>query len=234
MDALGINPGYLLMQILGIVALLMILQAALYKPVLKTLEGRKARIAKGLEDARQAEIARNNAEAEAKRIIDVARAEATQIRSEAVSVAEESRKVVEADAKESARAILVKAEKDAAQRREQVLGDLRGQIGSIAIAAANKIVGESLDEKRQHALIGNFFSKVPASVSSLSGASAEVTSALPLTEEEKTEARRAIKATKVDFKVDPTILGGLIVRVGDRVVDNSVASQVGNLRESIK
>lgn len=234
MDALGINPGYLLMQIFGIIALLMILQAALYKPVLKTLEGRKARIAKGLEDARQAEIARNNAEAEAKRILDVARAEATKIRAEAVSVAEESRKSIEVDAKDSARTILAKAEKDATQRRDQALGDLRGQIASIAIAAANRIVGESLDEKRQHALIANFFSKVPASVSSLSGTSAEVTSALPLTDAEKAEARRAIKASQVDFKVDPSILGGLIVRVGDRIVDNSVASQVGSLRESIK
>jgi F0F1-type ATP synthase delta subunit len=38
---------------------------------------------------------------------------------------------------------------------------------------------------------------------------------------------------KVRFNVDPAILGGLIVRVGDKVIDGSVANQVQNLRQSL-
>lgn len=234
MEALGINIGYLLMQILGIVVLLLILRAALYDPVLNTLEQRRQRIDKGLEDARQAAIARDNAEAEARKIIEEARGEAARMRQDAVSNAEEQTRQIESDARERASEIVARAEEDATERRNQALADLRGQIASIAIAAAQKVVGEALDERRQHDLINNFFSRVPANVTQLRGARAEVTSALPLTESEKAAARRSINAEEVVFKVDPSILGGLIVRVGDQVVDNSVAGQMESMQASLR
>ena len=233
MEALGINIGYLLMQIAGITVLLLVLTKAVYNPILNTLDARKERIAKGLEDARQAAIARDNAEAESKKIIDNARSEAAKIRSEAVASAESSTKDIESNAREEARQIVARAEADAAERRTSALGDLRGQISAIAIAAASKIVGETLDEKRQHELVDNFFAKVPQSVSSLSGKSAEVTSALPLTDAEKEAARRSINADNITFKVNPNILGGLVVKVDDQVVDNSVAGQMDSMRSSL-
>lgn len=233
MDALGINIGFIVMQILLFVILLLVLRGYLYDPILNSLDERKIRIAKGLEDARQAAIARDNAEAEAKKILDDARSEAARIRGQAESTAEARVRQAESEAGDARREILAKADADADERRNQALGDLRGQIASIAIAAANKLVGESLDEKRQHDLIGNFFAKVPAGVSGMRGDSAEITSALPLTESEKSAARRAISAGNHNFKVDPSILGGLVVRVGDQVVDNSVAGQMNSMRDSL-
>jgi F-type H+-transporting ATPase subunit b len=109
-----------------------------------------------------------------------------------------------------------------------MLGDLRNKIAALAIAAAQKLVGESLDEKRQHALINEFFSGVRAGKvevlegASLSGASAEVTSALPLSSEEISAVKKDILAkvgsqATVSFRVDPGILGGLVIRVGGKV-----------------
>jgi F-type H+-transporting ATPase subunit b len=234
MEALGINLGYLLTQILGITALLLILTAFVYKPMLRVLDERKARIAKGLEDARQASIARENADMEAKRILDEARAEAANARREAVMAAENAAKDVEVKAREDARAIIANAQAEATEERNRILADLRGQVAAISIAAANKLVGESLDEKRQHQLISDFFSRVPAQVSELQGDMAEVTSALPLTEAEKQAAMKMLGAKNVQFKVDPSILGGLVVRVGDRVVDDSVANRMNALQESLR
>lgn len=234
MEALGINLGYLLTQILGITALILLLTAFLYKPVLRVLDERKARIAKGLEDARQAAIARENADAEAKRVLDEARAEASNIRREAVVAAEQAAKDVEARAREDAKGILANARTEATEERNRILADLRGQVAAISIAAANKLVGESLDEKRQRTLITEFFSRVPAEVASLKGDTAEITSALPLTTQEQDAARRMVGAPNVQFKVDPGILGGLVVRVGDRVVDDSVATRMSALQESLR
>ena len=233
MEALGINLGYIIMQVLLFIILFNVLRNYLYEPMLNAMSERQDRIAKGLEDARQAAIARDNAEAEAKKVLDAARAEAGKIRAEAVSAAESQAKEVEAQAREQARGILAQADADAEERRNSALADMRGQIASISIAAANKLVGEALDEKRQHDLINNFFSKVPAGVASMSGDSAEVTSALPLTEGEQAAARQAISASNVAFKVDPSIMGGLIVRVGDQIVDSSVAGQMNGMRESL-
>lgn len=234
MEALGINLGYLLTQILGITALILILSAFVYKPMIRVLEERKARIAKGLEDARQAEIARQNADAEARRILDEARSEANGIRKEAVAQAEQAQKDIEAKAREDARAIIAKAETDAVEERNRILSDLRGQVAAISIAAANKLVGASLDEKRQHELIADFFSKAPAEVASLSGSVAEVTSALPLTAAEQANVKKMVQAKDISFKIDPSILGGLIIRVDDVVVDDSVAGRMSALQESLR
>lgn len=234
MEALGINLGYLLMQILLFFILLTVMIHYAYKPIINTLEERKARIAKGLEDARQAAIARDNADAEAKKILDAARAEAAKIRSDAAVAAEETAKGIEAKANEEAKAIVVAAQQDAVEERNRILSELRGQVASISIAAANKLVGEALDEKRQRLLIADFFAKVPAGLSGLSSDKAVVTSALPLTADEQANVKKALPMAMVDFKVDPTILGGLIVRAGDQVVDNSVASQMNAMRDALK
>jgi len=234
MEALGINLGYLIVQILGIIFLLLILKGFVYQPMLRVLDERKARIAKGLEDARQADIARQNADAEAKRILDEARSEAANIRREAVVAAEQAAKDVEMRAREDAKGIMANAQTEATEERNRILADLRGQVAAISIAAANKLVGESLDDRRQRQLINEFFSRVPADVASLKGDAAEVTSALPLTAAEQESVRRTVGAQTVQFKVDPSILGGLIVRVGDRVVDDSVANRMSALQESLR
>ncbi|UCC51958.1 MAG: F0F1 ATP synthase subunit B [Anaerolineaceae bacterium] len=233
MEALGINIGYLIMQILIITIFILLMKGLVYKPILRILDERKARVAKGLEDARQAAIARDNADAEAKKILDSARQEAAKIRQDAVAQAEETAKAIESKANEEARDIVASAGESAEEERNRILSELRGQVAAISIAAANKLVGESLDEQRQHALITDFFSKVPADVERLSGDKAEVTSALPLTEQEQKNALKALQVESVDFKVDPKILGGLVVRVGDQVVDDSVASRMNALGESL-
>jgi F0F1-type ATP synthase delta subunit len=40
-------------------------------------------------------------------------------------------------------------------------------------------------------------------------------------------------ASEVEFKVDPRLLGGLLVRVGDRVVDASVSGRMEAMRSSL-
>jgi F-type H+-transporting ATPase subunit b len=125
-----------------------------------------------------------------------------------------------------------------------MLTDVRGQIAALAMAATQKLVGETLDESRQHALIDEFFSGVQAGKvvvledAELTGAAAEITSALPLTESEQATVKRDIlskigEQATVAFRVDPSILGGLVIRVGDKVLDNSVAGQLEEMRQKL-
>lgn len=234
MDALGINIGYILMQILLFIILFMVLRGYLYNPIINNLEERKTKIAKGLENARQAAIARDSADAEAKKIMDAVRAEAAQLRIDASVQAEETGNSIRAKAKQEAADIVAAARGEAEEERNRILADSRGQIASIAIAAANKIVGKSLDESRQRAIIADFFAKVPADATNMSGTSGEVTSALPLTDAEQAEVKKALNLDDLTFKVNPSILGGLIVRVGDKVVDSSVATRMSAMRDSLK
>ena len=244
MEKLGISLGYLVFQILNFAIICLLLYAWAYKPILKMLDNRKQKIAQGLEDARIASEARANAEQDAARILAEAQNKANQVIRESTERAETAaldiRANAEAEATKAREAALAEVQVD----RDRMLGDLRSQIAALAIAAAQKLVGESLDEKRQHALINEFFSGVRAGKvevlegATISGASAEVTSALPLSKDEMTAVKDDIlskvgSTATVSFRIDPTILGGLVIRVGGKVLDASVAGQLESLRESI-
>jgi F-type H+-transporting ATPase subunit b len=238
MEALGINLGLLIVQIIAFTIVFLTLNAWVYKPMLDMMESRKQKIAQGLEDARVAADARANAEKEAAKILADAQAEAGKVVREATeragSAGKEVKAAAEAEAAKAREAVMAEAELE----RNRILGDLRGQVAALAIAAANKLVGEALDEKKQRALIDEFFSGVKGGkvvvAESLSGDSAEVTSALPLTSDEQNTVKKSVSAKEVSFKVDPSILGGLVIKVGDKVLDGSVAGKLEGLRQAMK
>jgi len=70
-------------------------------------------------------------------------------------------------------------------------------------------------------------------------ATARVTSAAPLTDAQSSSIIDALKnaiGRNIDIvsKVDPTILGGLIVKVGSRMVDSSLKSKLQRLKLAMK
>ncbi len=244
MDKLGLNLGYLLVQIFNFLIIFVVLKQWVYKPLLTMMDKRRETTAQGLEDARIAAEARANAEIEAAKLIADAQAKANEAVREAAEreavVAREIKTAAEADAAKAREASLADAELE----RDRLFADMRGQIAALAIAATQKLIGEALDEKRQHALIDEFFSGVKAGKvtvlegKSFSGSTAEITSAVLLTDNEQTTVSKDLLTqlgdnAEVAFRVDPSILGGLIIRVGDKVMDNSVASQLSEMRQTL-
>jgi len=244
LDKLGISLGFLIVQILAFVIVILTLTAWVYKPLVELLAKRRKAIAQGLEDARAAAEARAGAEKEAEKVISEAHTKASQIVREATERAEVAGRDVKAAAEAEAGNARAKAVAEIEEDRNRILGDLRGQVAALSIAAAQKLVGDALDEKRQHALIDEFFSGVKSGKvlvlddAKLSGASAEITSALPLTKLEQDTVKKDILAKtgaqSVNFRVDPAILGGLVIKVGDKVLDGSVAGKLEGLRANLR
>jgi len=224
---LGINAGFLIAQIINFLVIFGSLTFFLWRPLVNMLDQRSQKIQKGLEDAAVAANARKNAEAEAERIVAAAKADISKQIEEGRARGEDVRKQVEAEARTEADRIRTEARTSAAAERDQQLAALRGQVAAISIAAAQRLIGANLDEKRQQALLNDFFAKVPADAKGLSG-QVEVVSAMPLSAEEQAKVKSEIGA-EASFSVDPSILGGLIVRSGDRVVDGSVRSNLNDL-----
>ncbi len=244
MDKLGLNLGYLLLQVFNFLILFVVLRVWVYKPILGLLEKRRRSISQGLEDARVAAAARADAEKQAAKILADAQAEAGKVVREATERAAAAGKDVKAAVEAEAARARESAAAEAELERNRILGDLRGQVAALAISAANKLVGEALDEKKQRALIDDFFSGVKSGKvivlegANFKGEAAEVTSALPLNGSEQDTVKKdllaKVGAKEVSFRVDPSILGGVVIKVGDKVLDGSVAGKLEGLRQSFK
>jgi F-type H+-transporting ATPase subunit b len=242
---LGLNLGYLIVQIICFFIIFVTVRAWIVKPLMGMLDKRRQKLEQGIEDARIAGEARANAEEDASKIINEAQIKATRILNEATERADSAMENVKAEAEKEItkerEAVMVEVELE----RDRILADLRGQVAALSIAAAQRLIGEAMDAKRQHTLLDEFFSGVKSGKvvvlegAKLAGDLAEVTSALPLNKEEQEAVKTNVldkmgSHAKIEFHVDPQILGGLVVRVGDKVLDGSVSGQLEELRKSLK
>ena len=67
---------------------------------------------------------------------------------------------------------------------------------------------------------------------------ATATSAAPLTQDEIRDLTQRLEGltggrVELDVQVDPSLLGGLVVRVGDRMIDGSVRGRLERLRDQL-
>lgn len=240
LSAMGINLPFLISQIVNFLILFGLLTILLWKPAKKRLDERREMLEQQRADAMRVAEQRANLEAERKEVLEEARKEADQI-------VEKAQKQVEAMKKyalQEERTIRKQAQEEAQEHKERVLKDIREQLAPLAIAAAQKLIGETLDENRQRELLAEFISGIKEGDvvvlqdQDFKGKSAEVTSALPLKDDEKQIIRDKLLAqlddqAEVQFRVDPSILGGVIIKVGDKVFNNSVAGQLNEMRESL-
>jgi F-type H+-transporting ATPase subunit delta len=68
---------------------------------------------------------------------------------------------------------------------------------------------------------------------------AEVTSAFPLNDDQLAALKANLKArggsdVAIDAKLDPSILGGIVVRLGSRMIDASIKTKLNNLAYAMK
>jgi F-type H+-transporting ATPase subunit delta len=69
--------------------------------------------------------------------------------------------------------------------------------------------------------------------------SAQVTSARPLSDAQTTELKNILRTklgreARLETKVDPSLLGGLVVKVGSRMIDSSLRTKLDGLRLAMR
>lgn len=68
---------------------------------------------------------------------------------------------------------------------------------------------------------------------------ARVASAVELNDKEKAELNQVMvkltgKKIKADYTVDPSLVGGIVVRIGDKIIDGSIRARLATLRDRLK
>ncbi|HEV8699119.1 MAG TPA: F0F1 ATP synthase subunit B [Candidatus Limnocylindrales bacterium] len=135
---------------------LVLLYVFALKPVSRMLEDRRSRIEQGLKDAEQARADREHAEAERVATLAEARKEANDILTRAQKVAQESRDADIAATKQELERLRERAAEEIGAEKQRAITELRGEVADLALAAAARVVGESMSDDRQRRLVREF------------------------------------------------------------------------------
>lgn len=153
MEALGINLAQLITQIVGISALLFLLVKFLYRPILKVLDERSARIRESLEAADRAKEQAAASQAQMQDEMQRSREEGQQMIAQAREMAARFRDEEMSKAREEIAAERRRAESDIQRERDAAIEDLRREFAGLAITAAERVVERSLDESAHKDII---------------------------------------------------------------------------------
>ncbi|HUW11308.1 MAG TPA: F0F1 ATP synthase subunit B, partial [Anaerolineae bacterium] len=137
-----------------------LLRVFLYKPVLNMLDRRREKIRTDLDEADKARSQAEAAKQEYEKQLEQAREERRSIVAQASEQAEKMREEILEKARVEAQQLASKTEEDMEALRRQALVGAQDEIVDLALAAAGKVVGESLDEKAHRRLIQEFIAEV--------------------------------------------------------------------------
>jgi F-type H+-transporting ATPase subunit b len=154
-----INLFQVVIAAANFVAFLVLLYTFALKPVSAMLEDRRARIEQGLKDAEQARRDRENAEAERVSTLSEARKEANDILARAQKVAQDSREADIAATRAELDRMRERATGEIEAEKQRAIAELRGEVADLALAAASRVVGESMTDDRQRRLVSEFLTE---------------------------------------------------------------------------
>ena len=160
LEGLGINLGYLISQMVNFVLLLVLLRIFLYRPIVNMLDRRREKIRADLDEADKARSQAEAAKQEYEKQLEQAREERRSIVAQANEQAEKMREEILEKARVEAQQLVAKTEEETEALRRQTLIGAQDEIVDLAVAAAGKVVGESLDEKAHRRLIQEFIAEV--------------------------------------------------------------------------
>jgi F-type H+-transporting ATPase subunit b len=159
---LQINFFWVIVSSLNFVVFAILLYQLFGKYVMRTLAERRQRIEQGLHDAEQARRDRESAEQERVAALNEARREANEIINRAQRVAQETRDADIAATREELERMRVRASAEIDAEKQRAIADLRAEVADLALAAAGKVVGETMTGARQRRLVEEFLEESAA------------------------------------------------------------------------
>jgi F-type H+-transporting ATPase subunit b len=150
---LGLTVPSFIGQLINFLILLGLLTFFGYKPIRRMLDERAARIKQGMDQAEAAKQEYERARIEVERQIGKARSEGQSI----VGQAEQAGKRLKDEARQEARAealaIVERTRSEMERERDRLIDELRREFVDTAILAAEKVIGETLDQEAHRRVI---------------------------------------------------------------------------------
>lgn len=153
---LVINWFWIIVSSLNFLFFLFLMTKLAFGPVSRVLDERRARIERGLKDAEEAARERARAAEERKAELATAQREAHELIARAQKIADESAAQLVATARSESERIVERGRVEVTAEKDRAIAEIRAEVADLAIRAAGKVVGESLDGPRQRRLVEEF------------------------------------------------------------------------------
>lgn len=248
-----LNPNLttVIFQIVNFLVLVGLLYLLFFKPVMRTVQARVAR-----HEHMQAQLAEDQATSTRlrgeleKRLADLDE-EMAKLISDARERAEAERVAVLRQAQSEVEHRLVEAEMNAYRIRQQAIDESHDQLIDAVLEIGGRVIGQIAAPELHDAMVAQLCERIRdmsryenARVEAFRRALGErtptvtITSARPLSPEVQGMLVRTFsglvdRTPYLELRTDPALALGLSVRVGDIMVDNSIAGQLATMRDSV-
>ncbi|WP_094603942.1 ATP synthase subunit b, sodium ion specific [Sporomusa silvacetica DSM 10669] len=150
----------LIAQIINFLILVAILTKVAYKPLMQALADRQAKIADSLETAEQEKQAAEKLKQEYLAQLAEARTQAQAIVEKAAKLAEQTKEEILKEAREESIRLVKATQEEIAREREHAIAELKGEVVTLAVAAASKIIAQNMDEQANARIVDDFINKL--------------------------------------------------------------------------
>ena len=153
MASLGINISTLAAQLVNFGVLFLLLYLVAYKPLMRMLDQRSNRVKESMENAEKIKQQAARAEEEVVKRIEEASKEGQKIIDKSMKLGEEAKHQAQKEAEEKAHTLIAEASAEIKNERDKAIDDLRKEVADLAIMAAGKVVGQTMDKETNRKLI---------------------------------------------------------------------------------
>ena len=150
---LEINPGLIVWTIITFLIAALILGKTAWKPLVKALSDREAKIRASLEQAERAHEEAQRLLEENRRQLAAAEEQAARIIKEGRDLGERLKSELLEKAQAASRQTVEQAKAEISREKDAALVQLRGEVADLAVAAAGKILEANLDVQQQRRLV---------------------------------------------------------------------------------
>lgn len=157
-----INLFWIIAQAASFLLFLLILYLVAFRRIGGILEERRSRIEQGLHDADEARKEREQAASERLAVLAAAREEADELLARGQRMADENRERGVAETRAEIERLRERAAADIEAEKQRALSEVREQVADLALLAAGRVVGETMNEPRERRLVEEFLQQLTA------------------------------------------------------------------------
>jgi F-type H+-transporting ATPase subunit b len=160
---LSINPGLIIWTIIIFVILLILLKKLAWKPLISSLDNRETLIRESVEKAEQLKKDAEKMLNQNKMILEKADEESRKVINEGKEMAEKLRAELISKTNDDTTRMIKQAKAEIEREKFSALNQLKDEIASLAVNAAEKIIEQNLDPAKQKKIVEDFINQIPNS-----------------------------------------------------------------------